>query len=208
MVNTYSLLLILITFYLILVGKPTVSPTTPSLAEENNIKNNNEIQNEEIISLNVEKIEINNKHKTKEKKVKAQMEKKVKAPKEKKVKAPTEKKVNIANNNTIQEIQSPNSNNRETVVEVINNETVEVINNETPKEKKEKVPKEKKEKTPTITHMLEINSNNTEEIEIVVSTIIFEDTQYLMDDENNIYDYITNEKVGYYKDYVITFIPL
>ena len=178
------------TSHFILVGKPTVSPTTPSLAEENNIKNNNEIQNEEIISLNVEKIEINNKH----------------MPNEKKVKAPMEKKVNIANDNTIQEIQSPNSNNE--TVEVINNETAEVKNKKIPKEKKEKVPKEKKEKVPTITHALEINSNNIEEMEIVVSTIIFEDTQYLMDDENNIYDYITNEKVGYYKDYVITFTPL
>ena len=26
-----------------------------------------------------------------------------------------------------------------------------------------------------------------------------------MDNENNIYDYITNEKIGHYKNYVITF---
>ena len=49
------------------------------------------------------------------------------------------------------------------------------------------------------------NNSNNEEIEIDVSTIIFEDKQYLMDNENNIYDYITNEKIGHYKDYVITF---
>ena len=51
-----------------------------------------------------------------------------------------------------------------------------------------------------------INNVADDEIELDVSTIIFDDKQYLMDNENNIYDYTTNEKVGFYKDYTITFI--
>jgi hypothetical protein len=99
-----------------------------------------------------------------------------------------------------------------------------------PKPKKEKVPKEpkpKKEKVPKgkpsiITEINNImsplqptnitenkldgsNINNYDEIELDVSTIIFDDKQYLMDNDNNIYDYATNEKIGYYKDYTITF---
>ena len=73
-----------------------------------------------------------------------------------------------------------------------------------PKEKKEKMPKENKE-TPIINEIT-INNNPDDEIELDVSTIIFDDKQYLMDNDNNIYDYISNEKIGFYKDYVITFI--
>jgi hypothetical protein len=78
-----------------------------------------------------------------------------------------------------------------------------------PKEKKEKVPKEKKEKVPKETNtepISEIQNNNPDEVELDVSTIIFDDKQYLMDNENNIYDYNTNEKIGFYKDYAITFV--
>jgi hypothetical protein len=81
-----------------------------------------------------------------------------------------------------------------------------------PKEKKEKVPKEKKEKVPKekkeppLVNEITTNNNPHDEIELDVSTIIFDDKQYLMDNDNNIYDYNTNEKIGFYKDYTITFI--
>jgi hypothetical protein len=132
--------------------------------------------------------------------------------------APIEIKINT------EEIKETITTNNEPIKEH-NNEQVETNKNEpveennkkvtkTPKEKKEKVPKEKKEKvpkekkeTPTIS-TAEITNNGAvdDEIELDVSTIIFEDKQYLMDNENNIYDYNTNEKIGFYKDYAITFV--
>ena len=126
-------------------------------------------------------------------------------------------------NNTEPPIYQPTTNE-----ENANIEKIEVV---IPKAKKEKAPKEpkaKKEKAPkgkpsiisevnnimspmklpntSENHLENSNINNDDEIELDVSTIIFDDKQYLIDNENNIYDYISNEKIGYYKDYTITFM--
>jgi len=176
------------------LGKPTVSPKPPSLPKKksNKASKPSEVTTSEELGNNKDKkskatnavkehIQSNNliletnDNKEKEKKVKEVKEKEVKEKKEKEVKEKKEKK-----EKEVKEVKEKKEKKEKEV-----------------KEKKDKEVKEKKEK--------EVKQENDEDEEKEVSVFVYDDKQYLIDENNNVYDFESHDVIGSFANGVITF---